>query len=493
MNAIHAKMNVKIINIFLYSICFCVLFLFCIALIRYPGKSYIYVLFTLSLNALLFFGFRKGRLFFDTFIGIFFWLGYWLKFSVRMAFMDGKFAFSVGSNFNYSGADYDHALFVTTCGTAALLTVNFIRKKIFFTYSEKKSEISLEGLFSFYKKYKTIIWIAFIGLFVSASVTNAYMGIYQRGTVPSTQLPFKLGGIYTWFLLFGGASISSLILEFEFTLNRKATYSAVVLSIFESFFSNVSMLSRGMILNVSAMLIGAIKSLKLKSIITDLRFLFIIIFIFAFLFFNSTFIVNQLRSCKYSADAADQAGIGLNPGIGFNPVVSGGVKILMLDRWVGIEGVMAVTSYPKLGWDLWKRAWKEKYSHHGTSFYDLKIASSYYTKMDFLKHHFITLPGILAFLYYPGSFIFLFFSMFLVGTLSSAIEITIYKLTSNVILTSLFAQVVAYRYAHFGYAPGNSYLLFGTIFINVLLIYFLNKFLLTWNRKRGNVKSSAQH
>jgi hypothetical protein len=470
-------MNNRILNIFLYSFYFLIFTLFCLALINYPGKSYVYILFTLLLNALFFFGFRKNRLFFDTFIGIFFWLGYWLKFSFRTAFMGGKFAFSIGKNFNYSGVAYDHGLLVISCGIAALLIASFIRGKIYF-YPEEKSGVSLEGIFTFYKKHRTPIWIAFITLFVSVSVTNAYFGIYQRGTVPQTHLPYKLGGIYTWLLLFGGASLSSLILEFELTINKKPTYSVATLIFWESFFSNVSMLSRGMILNVGGMVVGAIRSLKLHSITLSSRFLIISSLMFIFLFASSFVIVNQLRSYKYSGKHTGMAGIAM-------PGVSGNITTMILDRWVGLEGAMAVSSYPKLGWDLWKKAWKEKYSNHGTSFYDLEVASSYYTEMDFTKHHFISLPGIIAFFYYPGSFVFLFLSMFLLGALAAGIEISIYKLSeSSVILTSLLSQVVACRYAHFGYVPGQSYLLFGTICANVLLIYLLNKFLLSRSNKR---------
>ena len=43
-------------------------------------------------------------------------------------------------------------------------------------------------------------------------------------------------------------------------------------------------------------------------------------------------------------------------------------KVLFLDRWVGIEGVMAVSSYPQLGWDFLFRAWQEKISDNVTSF-----------------------------------------------------------------------------------------------------------------------------
>ena len=67
------------------------------ALFQYKGHLYIYLLFSAASNLLLYFGFRKNAIFFDTFIGVFFWLGFWLKFSIRVAFMDGLFQESVGN------------------------------------------------------------------------------------------------------------------------------------------------------------------------------------------------------------------------------------------------------------------------------------------------------------------------------------------------------------------------------------------------------------
>jgi hypothetical protein len=149
---------------------------------------------------------------------------------------------------------------------------------------------------------------------------------------------------------------------------------------------------------------------------------------------------------------------------------------------------MAVSSYPDLGWDLWKRAWQERYSHSGTSMYDLTFIKSSYVGMDMSKYHFISLPGILAFFYYPGSYPFLFISMLLLGFVGAAIEIFVYRLGGgNMILCSLMAQVVAYRYAHFGYAPNQSYLLFGSIFLNILIIYLLGKSLSSLDRKRRKI------
>lgn len=58
----------------------------------------------------------------------------------------------------------------------------------------------------------------------------------------------------------------------------------------------------------------------------------------------------------------------------------------------------------------------------------------------------------------------------------SKIVLTIF--VGNVILCSLLEQVVAFRYLSFGYVPKQSYFLFGTIFLNLFIIYFADKILL---------------
>jgi hypothetical protein len=76
---------------------------------RYEGHWFFYLLFTLLANTLLANGFRKNAIFFDTFIGIFLWLGFWLKFSVRVAFTSGIFHEPVGA-FSGSAEAFDKVL-----------------------------------------------------------------------------------------------------------------------------------------------------------------------------------------------------------------------------------------------------------------------------------------------------------------------------------------------------------------------------------------------
>ena len=435
-------------------------------LFQYTGDLYIYLLFSVVSNALLYLGFRKNAIFFDAFIGIFFWLGFWLKLTIRVSFMDGLFQEAVGE-FNGTGSAFDHALLVSSCGMLGLITASIVREKIIFGYPMKTAGYKHNGILNIYKDYRNSILICFAFLFISVALTNIYFGIYQKGEITQTILPLGLNGIYKWLLLFGLASVSAVILQCELIIKMQLSYRVIILSLLESFSTNVSLLSRGMILNSFALAYGVYASLRINSIKLNLRVLATSFLIFSILFVSSVYVVNYIRSSTPTSTGS----------------IDGVNRSLLLDRWVGIEGVMAVSSNHKVGSSLWQDAWKEIYSENGMSFYDKNLIISRYENTDFTKKHSVSLPGVLAFFFYPGSFSFLFVCMFLLGLLAALVEISAFKLGgNNLILCSLVAEVVAYRFVSFGYVPAQSYLLFGTIFLNLFIIYFLDRFLGVWRK-----------
>ncbi|HQN65182.1 MAG TPA: hypothetical protein PLR90_05440 [Methylophilus sp.] len=469
-------MNNKLLKAALFLFWGMVIALFIMASIKYAGQWHVYLLFSAVSNLLLYFGFRKKAIFFDTFIGIFFWLGFWLKLTIRVAFSGGLFNQAVGY-FDGSGAAFDKALLVASCGLSGFLLASFLRDKVFFHYPEKIEGIQHKGLFEFYRHYRKTIWILFIAMFVFVGVTNAYLGIYQRGSITRTILPFGLNGVYKWLLLFGLASISAVILRFEFELGKKTSWTVVILSLLESFVTNISLLSRGMILNVGALLYGISKCIKINSISLKFGHLMITLIVLPLFFIGSVYFVNYLRADKFNDFQTEQEVV---------QEMHASTTPLFIDRWVGIEGVMAVSSYPQLGWELWRQALNEVYDENQTSFYDNSFIVSSYVKTDKSKHHFISLPGVIAFAYYPGSFSFLFLGMFFLGGVAAFFEYATYKLGGmNVILCALLAQVIAFRFASFGYVPRQSYLLFGTIFLNLTIIYLADKVFLRFSKKRA--------
>ncbi len=387
--------------------------------------------------------------------------------------MESEFHQPIGQ-FDGSGEAFDTALIVTSCGLVAFLISSFVRQRFIFSYPDKLNSLDSSMLYSFYKRHRIFLIPIFCVAVLTVGITNAHFGIYQRGEITRTVLPYGMGGIYKWLLLFGLASCTALILHFEYNMKKKTTYLVAILGLVETFISNVSLLSRGMVLNTSSLVYGVMRSIGKYQIKSNYRFLCVTFIIILVMFISSVFIVNNLRGYTYKGKI--QSGI-----LATNHLHR--TSLLLLDRFVGIEGVMAVSSYSNKGWELWYEALDEKFSYNKMSFYDTNIITSPYRNTDMTKHHHITLPGIIAFCFYPGSYIFLFICIFSLGIIAGLIELFVYTLGGkNLILCALLSQAVVVRYTHFGYAPSQSYLLFGALFLNVLLIFSFEKFLYFKNK-----------
>ena len=157
------------------------------------------------------------------------------------------------------------------------------------------------------------------------------------------------------------------------------------------------------------------------------------------------------------------------------------VLALSVDRWVGLEGVMAVVSYPNKGRALIIDAFVEKRTLGGVTKYQ-EIANSKYQWVDSNVWQFASLPGAVAFLYFSGSFWIVLFGMILFAFLVQFLEFLIYKGTRNPILCSLLGVSIANNVTQFGIAPaqGSVYLLM--IFVGVLTIAIVQNLKLITNK-----------
>lgn len=477
----------KVLNL-LIVVSISLLFMACA--FKYPGNLFYYVLFSAIANLVLYFSFRRSAIFFDTFIGLFFWLGFWFKLTFGLVFQGGII---VGSgNFDSTPESFDHAVLVSSVGLLGLLLASYVRGRYIFNYPASLDVETQSGLFWVYSRYRKVVLFVFFGFVLLVGFVNGYLGIYQRGEITRTFLPFGLNGVITWLLLFGMASMVAVILNMEFRINKDRYWLAVILSFAESTVSSVSLLSRGMVLNAGSILYGVMFKLRGSIFAIPRRLMCLVVFVFVFLFFCSAAGITYIRYHAYQIEditmghrAAQMHDAGGATAAISNEIVVDkdlairqsvlGVTALFINRWVGIEGVMAVSSYPDLGWGLLKRGWAEVYDQEKISFYDEHFLGA---KNFSNNYHFLNLSGVVAFLYYSGSYYFLFLAMFILGLGAAVLELFVYKVGGrNVILCSLFAQLIAYRFMSFGYVPAQSYLLFGSIVANVILIFFVDKML----------------
>ena len=468
------------IKLLLLAIVFFILVKTCLI---YKGNQFIYILFSIISLFLVFFSFRKKSIFYENFFGVFIFLGFWLKFSVIESFDLGFTEGLSGKTILISSQNYDDALIASCIGMLGIIFFGFIRQKFFFYPNKIELNINTE----FYKKFRNIFIILLFFIIILVCFLNFYFLIYQRGLVGNSY-NFLISGFIKTSLLYFLSLCVAIILFFDLASYKKIFFLILSLVILEPFLSSVSMLSRGMIFNSLAIVFALYKfsnkiNLKLK-INFYLKFL-----VFLFMaFYISVISVNHLRIANFNigGPVIDENNkqnteyktitekFKTNTSKSFH-----GFYHLLIHRWVGINSMLIVTKDKEfLNFGLFNKSLKEKYDSKSPSFYEenFKIYSiDNYNNDSSIKGN--TLPGLMAFLFFSGSYVFLFFSIILFSFFATLLEYLIYKSTNkNLIASGLIGMVIAYRFAHFGYLPSRSYLLFGSI-ICLVILFFLVKFI----------------
>ncbi len=286
------KKNYYLFYLILLTI-FIVLFSF--GFLNYNGNKLNYISFSLISFYLIYFSFRKDSNFFETFFGIFLWLGFWFKFTMIIGFSDGIFREGSGL-FDYKSNSFDNVIQTSQIGILGFIFSGFFRQKYLFKYPRKiKSDFKFNN---FSKNRRLFAWIIFLIFCCSIALINIFFQIYQRGLIPLNNYNFILSGIIKWLLLFGLSSIAAVFIFLEINSLKKIYFFSLLLVFLESLFSYTSMLSRGMIFNSSSILYSSIKYIKTKGILINLKLIFKSILILFALFYFSVILVNEIRS-KY--------------------------------------------------------------------------------------------------------------------------------------------------------------------------------------------------
>lgn len=153
----------------------------------------------------------------------------------------------------------------------------------------------------------------------------------------------------------------------------------------------------------------------------------------------------------------------------FDGVALQRILALVVDRWIGLEGVMAVSSYPEKNNKLLLDAITEKRSI-GSSTKFQEIAKSHYQWTDANVWQFASLPGAAAFFYLSGSLWLVILGMAVFALLLQLIEQFIFRITSNPLLCSMLGLTLANTISQFGITPRQDIPFYSMIFIFIILV-----------------------
>lgn len=468
--------------------------LFYFGCISYKGELVFYIAFSIVSNAALFYCFRKNSFFFDNFFSLLLWLGFWFKFSVQISFMESMFPEGTGT-FDFRPMSFDEVLIISSIGIMALITASFIREKIYF---HKKKDYNFEKFLNFYTRNRKLLIFGFILVVLIFALVNLIFVFYQKGSIPMIILPLKLNNLFGWLLTFGFASFSSLIIYAELILNKKKFSGAIIVGFIEVFVSSISILSRAMIFNGFSLLLGYFRSKEILNLKIDFKIFIKYLIILLCLFFISLIVVSKIRQSKDFHIGHEIHSYIPNINIPnmeknyanklilkeTNNFIKDVNQILFLiaGRWVGIEGVMSVYPVENKSFNFFKSSLIEKFNFDN-SFYENKIKKNNHIYDEVSKTYTVFTPGLFAFLYYTGSKIFLFLGVILLCLIASFFEYCACKVSrNNFIFSSLIGNIIAYRLAHFGYIPANSYKIILALLTTILIVYLIMNCLNTSNK-----------
>jgi len=437
--------KLKKITLFISFFCWSVLFFFGASL--YQGSWYIYSFFSLIYLALLISGVFQKTTYGYTFLTIILWLGFWLKAVIHLI-LDYPFVEPTGL-FNGTGPEWDHVLIVASLGALGVIVARLVYGYFFSMQSTMTEERPLLPP-NWYNRYKVYLWSILASSIIIFAVLNILFSFQQVGLVPKTII-WPLNALFYWLLSTGFAMAVTTLLWWEFSSSNN-NINTIYFLLLEGMAASVSLLSRGLyIFHIVPLFFSLILNRKRLNG-ANIKWASFLLASFLLLFLVCYPLINSIRDYHYS-------GVPLT--MPWNKTKSwaeeesmllkGFTKFAMfsVDRWIGLEGLMATSAYPDKSISLLVSAATEKAAIGKASIFQ-DIALSHYRFMDLSKFVFASLPGPVSFFYFSNSLWLVIIGMGALTFLVLASELLIYRFLPNPLLAALWGSVLATSVAQMG-------------------------------------------
>jgi hypothetical protein len=488
----------------------------------YEGSVSVYIIYCLSLILMLFYLTDKKASYFEIFFSVYFFLGFWFKYVFSLLLYDGIIYDSHIETIPMKNIDEVLILGIgisSICVLSSFIFRNFKKKYPF----HNKKNLEKSFFTNLYLNNRITVLIIFLIIVILLAFLNLNLGIHQRGFLYYHELPTIITNLVKWFLLFGFTTFSCFIFHVEITNLKKINIFTTSIILFEIFFSYTSMLSRSFIINSSSLMLPIYQQSTrlLKKYDTKLIMLFVFMLFLAFL---SVFTANHIRIEKLEDfkatykvlaekkfDKLSDKNLALEKklknynfdipkdkitkdldlensiyGQSTKPTPRKIIQFMIINRWTGIDSLILVSSSKIKGYDLFLRALKEEKNYIEHTFYE-KEFGLIVRKINagagktIMKGN--TLPGIISFLYYTGSPVFLMLSIALIFFIFNFLENFLrYSTNNNLVFICFISNMIATRLFHFGYAPKDSYMFLISILLSILFLSILTKFKLRFSR-----------
>lgn len=396
--------------------------LFVIDCLVWPGSAFNHLLFFVAFTTLLVIGITRRPSVGYLLLSVVLWIGFWLKLTFHMLWGTlneaSKWVEPIG-RFDFSAAAWDEVTLISSVGALGVLCAGqFWRRRI--------DDWQLGNNIAWYTSDMRIgSWIIVLGVTALVVVFNEIYHLFHAGLRPALDIPWPLQGLFAWSVSIGIVLGGMILIHLDILAGRPL-YFSIALFIAVSSALSITTFSRGTLVLQSLPVLVALILMRGHIPWLNRRQLLAIMTMLVFGMLLTVSVSEQRRANQLPqyAKASDKAITATD--------VTSLIRRLSVDRWVGLEGVMAVSAYPGKSNDLLIRAAKERRGKDNVDLYTGDVSQSGF--QDTSKYHFATLPGMFAFWYYSGSLLVVFFGAAILTTIVIAVERGIGKVTHNPIL-----------------------------------------------------------
>jgi hypothetical protein len=433
----------------------------------YPGQFIYFLLFSVTFFAVLYSAFFLPFQYSHLFLAIPWFLGFWLKLVVHFVLayfglMEAARYVEPAGKFDCAAGEWDQVLIIASVGGLGYILGRLLLAPLIMKSDERPTSIKLPP---WYRALRMPLWALVAIAFVAVIYANAETGLIVRGYVPRIQLPWPFGALFAWTTDIGFALVLSVLAVWDRRIGAGPVRGFFALCI-EGAIISIQTNSRGIYLfhTLPALVSEARRPIAVRSAVGKAG-------LFLGIWFAGAIAIPLLttglrafgENVVLARTAQDEATTPVPPApaavppaatrgeatatsmticsaepkafvLPINPTrfeilksfviyAVQGASRLIIDRWPGMEGLMATQSYPERGLDLLKTAAFQRRTYGMVDIYTQTIAGSDFTQEKAKKYHNATLAGPIAFLYYSGSRLVVFVGMALLAILVSILEL----------------------------------------------------------------------
>lgn len=417
----------------------------------YNGSKGMYCVFSLIFLVVLSSAFLGVVSYSYVFTCCFLFVGLWLKMSLH-AWEDRPFAEPIG-DFDGSDHAWDTVLLVCSIGGLGVIGARIFYKSFDFMLKQGNWLVAsvMPDVPAGYRVWRLRLWMGLGGIVILSLAANEMFGLLKLGYTPQWYLPWPLHGIYGWLMSVGLSLIIGTLMWWDVHAGFGVQVGLLCL-LFESVLVSISTFSRGLYFLQTLPFLVLVLANGPKIIGHGWKRLagFTAVWLLGLLLTVSS--ANYFR--YYTAESIQPHWVKQEKPMTAQSVESIVIvgkslltrwaRHLVVDRWPGLEGVMAVSSYPEKGMQLLFQVATVRRHVNKADFYTAEIARSGLTDEDAKKFHYASVSGPIAFFFYSGSLWFVCIGMGILTFVVMACERVLADLTGNPVMCAVFGAYAAF-------------------------------------------------